>query len=152
MRKYPWGTVEAMSRDHSDLLSLKRLLFEVAPQALHAETERQYLLFRSGCLPELQASLPPTQLPGSFPQTSSPEGQDFGHPYLCTRDTLHWVCKCAPPLAEHVSAANNPTLSATKETAIPSCCAPGSAALSLGHCQRLHARPVQTFSCPLDAF
>ena len=65
------GTVEAMSREHSDLLSLKRLLFEVAPQALQAETERKYLHFRSGHLPEPQASPPPTQVPSSFPQTGN---------------------------------------------------------------------------------
>ena len=71
VRKYPWGTVEAMSRDHSDLLSLKRLLFEVAPQALQAETERKYLLFRSGYQPKPQASPPRNQLPGSLPQTGN---------------------------------------------------------------------------------
>ena len=29
VRKYPWGTCEAMSSRHSDLAALKKLLFEV---------------------------------------------------------------------------------------------------------------------------
>lgn len=29
MRRYPWGTCEALSSDHSDVASLKKLLLEV---------------------------------------------------------------------------------------------------------------------------
>ena len=96
MRKYPWGTVEAMSRDHSDLLSLKRLLFEVAPQALQAETERNYLLFRSGDLKKPQASPPPTQQPRSSPQTGNarpPASRWSREEFPTFRDLLPEICR-----------------------------------------------------------
>lgn len=43
VRKYPWGVVEPMSSAHSDLLSLRNLLFQVSPEPLKVETEQRYL-------------------------------------------------------------------------------------------------------------
>lgn len=46
VRRYPWGTCEALRSTHSDLTCLKKLLFEVGYEELKGETERRYYGFR----------------------------------------------------------------------------------------------------------
>jgi septin family protein len=46
VRKYAWGSCEAMSSVHSDLAALKKLLFEVAYTDLKRGTEERYYRFR----------------------------------------------------------------------------------------------------------
>ena len=50
MRSYPWGQCEALASQHSDILALRRLLFEEAWEALKARTEAQSLAYRATCL------------------------------------------------------------------------------------------------------
>lgn len=47
VRKYPWGTCEALSSTHTDVGALKRLLFEEGYEELKAGTEERYYAFRS---------------------------------------------------------------------------------------------------------
>jgi len=47
VRRYPWGTIETMSSCHSDLLSLKRVLFETAPGLTKILTEERFTGFRA---------------------------------------------------------------------------------------------------------
>ena len=47
MRKYPWGTCEALSSTHSDVGALKRLLFEDGYEELKSETNKRYFTYRS---------------------------------------------------------------------------------------------------------
>lgn len=47
VRKYPWGTCEALSSVHSDVGALKRLLFEEGFEELKEKTEQRYYSFRS---------------------------------------------------------------------------------------------------------
>ena len=47
VRKYPWGTCEALSSVHSDVGALKRLLFEEGYEELKAATEQRYYAYRS---------------------------------------------------------------------------------------------------------
>ncbi len=47
VRKYPWGTCEALSSVHSDVGALKRLLFEEGYEELKAATEERYYHYRS---------------------------------------------------------------------------------------------------------
>jgi len=47
VRKYPWGTCEALSSVHSDVGALKRLLFEEGYEEVKAATEERYYSFRS---------------------------------------------------------------------------------------------------------
>ncbi|EIE24975.1 hypothetical protein COCSUDRAFT_83668 [Coccomyxa subellipsoidea C-169] len=47
VRKYPWGTCEALSSVHSDVGALKRLLFEEGYEELKAATEDRYYHYRS---------------------------------------------------------------------------------------------------------
>lgn len=46
VRRYPWGTCEALRSAHSDLTCLKKLLFEVGYEELKGETEKRYYGFR----------------------------------------------------------------------------------------------------------
>ena len=46
VRKYPWGTCEALSSEHSDFAALKKLLLETSFEELKEETERRYYRFR----------------------------------------------------------------------------------------------------------
>ena len=46
MRKYPWGTCEALSSEHSDFAALKKLLLETSFEELKEATERRYYRFR----------------------------------------------------------------------------------------------------------
>lgn len=46
MRKYPWGTCEALSSEHSDFAALKKLLLETSFEELKEGTERRYYRFR----------------------------------------------------------------------------------------------------------
>jgi septin 7 len=50
VRKYPWGTCEAMSSRHSDLAALKKLLFEVSYMELKDATEERYYRYRESQL------------------------------------------------------------------------------------------------------
>lgn len=50
MRRYPWGTCEALSSVHSDLSALKKLLFEVVYEELKQQTEQRYYRFRQNTL------------------------------------------------------------------------------------------------------
>lgn len=47
VRKYPWGTCEALSSVHSDVGALKRLLFEEGYEELKGATEERYYHYRS---------------------------------------------------------------------------------------------------------
>ncbi len=47
MRKYPWGTCEALSSTHSDVGALKRLIFEEGYEELKSETDKRYYAYRS---------------------------------------------------------------------------------------------------------
>ncbi|BDA49236.1 probable Septin-7 [Coccomyxa sp. Obi] len=47
VRRYPWGTCEALSSVHSDVGALKRLLFEEGYEELKAATEERYYHYRS---------------------------------------------------------------------------------------------------------
>jgi septin family protein len=46
VRQYPWGTCEALSSDHSDVASLKKLLLEVCFEEFKTLTEERYYAFR----------------------------------------------------------------------------------------------------------
>ena len=50
VRKYPWGSCEALSSIHSDLSALKKLLFEVMYEDLKQQTESRYYKFRQNTL------------------------------------------------------------------------------------------------------
>ena len=50
VRKYPWGSCEALSSLHSDLSALKKLLFEVMYEELKQLTEQRYYKFRQNTL------------------------------------------------------------------------------------------------------
>ena len=47
VRKYPWGTCEALSSTHSDAGALKRLLFEDGYEELKRKTNKRYFAYRS---------------------------------------------------------------------------------------------------------
>ena len=50
MRSYPWGTAEALRSKHSDVLALRRLLFELSFDTLKRRTDDRYYKFRAGRL------------------------------------------------------------------------------------------------------
>ena len=50
MRSYAWGACEALASAHSDVLALKRLLFERAWRGLKAGTEARYHAYRAAQL------------------------------------------------------------------------------------------------------
>ena len=50
VRKYPWGSCEALSSLHSDLSALKKLLFEVMYEEFKQLTEQRYYKFRQNTL------------------------------------------------------------------------------------------------------
>ena len=47
VRKYPWGTCEALSSAYSDVGALKRLIFEEGYEELKMETDKRYYAYRS---------------------------------------------------------------------------------------------------------
>ena len=47
MRSYPWGTAEALRSKHSDVLALRRLLFELSFDSLKRRTDDRYYQFRA---------------------------------------------------------------------------------------------------------
>lgn len=47
MRSYPWGTAEALRSKHSDVLALRRLLFELSFDTLKRRTDGRYYKFRA---------------------------------------------------------------------------------------------------------
>lgn len=53
VRRYPWGTCEALSSSHSDLPALRALLFEAGYEELKGLTETRYLAYRSSHLHQL---------------------------------------------------------------------------------------------------
>lgn len=46
VRKYPWGSCEALSSEHSDFAALKKLLLETSFEELKEATEKRYYKFR----------------------------------------------------------------------------------------------------------
>jgi septin 7 len=50
VRRYPWGTCEALSSVHSDMAALKKLLFETSYLELKSHTEDRYHLYREQAL------------------------------------------------------------------------------------------------------
>ena len=70
VRHYPWGTCEALSSIHSDLASLKKLLFEVMYEELKQQTEHRYYKFRQNTLFNLddpnRSSFLPSKNTGGF--------------------------------------------------------------------------------------
>ena len=70
MRKYPWGTCEALSSSYSDVGALKRLIFEEGYEELKMETDKRYYAYRSEQLlddPSLWVTLPcPRCCPTSY--------------------------------------------------------------------------------------
>lgn len=46
VRKYPWGNCEALSSDHSDVSSLKKLLLEVGFEEFKEHTDERYHIYR----------------------------------------------------------------------------------------------------------
>jgi hypothetical protein len=73
VRQYAWGACEALASAHTDVLALKRLLFERAWEGLKAGSEARYHAFRAGQLrggaeeaaaePPPPAAAPAEQLP-----------------------------------------------------------------------------------------
>lgn len=47
VRSYPWGTAEALRSKHSDVLALRRLLFELSFDSLKRRTNDRYYKFRA---------------------------------------------------------------------------------------------------------
>ncbi len=47
VRSYPWGTAEALRSKHSDVLALRRLLFELSFDTLKRRTDDRYYKFRA---------------------------------------------------------------------------------------------------------
>lgn len=47
VRSYPWGTAEALRSKHSDVLALRRLLFELSFDSLKRRTDDRYYKFRA---------------------------------------------------------------------------------------------------------
>jgi len=51
VRRYPWGKCEALSSDHSDVATLKKLLLEIGFEEFKAQTEERYAASRVLLLP-----------------------------------------------------------------------------------------------------
>lgn len=56
IRTYPWGVLEPMASTHSDLLALKRGLFEESPELLKTVTEENFTRYRAAQVPSLWRS------------------------------------------------------------------------------------------------
>lgn len=57
VRSYPWGMAEALRSKHSDVLALKRLLFELSSfDSLKRRTDDRYYTFRSQKLADMVAA------------------------------------------------------------------------------------------------